>query len=247
MILKILSKIVNFKILVSGHAGVGSDDAWNIFFHPDVFVALTKSESDWAQRLSKELRVVTIPNGVDLAKFHPKIKPKNINLEKPIVICSSALVPYKRLHLTIRAVAKAKNLSLLVLGDGQDKGQIDTLGKRLLGKRYMRLSVPYDQTPAYYRTAKVFTLASETEAFGISYVEALACNLPVVTTNDESRAEIVGDAGILTDPVNIETYAKDLQIAANTNYRNIPYNQALKFSWNKVAHEYSKVVSQITK
>jgi len=112
---------------------------------------------------------------------------------------------------------------------------VDSLGKRLLGKRYLRLVVSHEEIPSYYRTGKVFTLASKTEAFGISYIEALACNLPVVTTQDASRAEIIGDAGILTNPVDINQYAKDLEIAAKTNYRNIPYNQALKFSWNKVA------------
>src|SRR3990167_4080089 len=100
--------------------------------------------------------------------------------------------------------SKRKNLSLLVLGDGQLHGAIDTLGKRILQGRYLRLVVPYKQIPSYYRSGSVFTLASETEAFGISYVEAMACNLPVVTTADDSRAEIIGPAGILTNPNNIE-------------------------------------------
>ena len=98
---------------------------------------------------------------------------------------------------------------------------------------------------SYYRSADVFTLASQTEAFGISYVEAMACNLPIVTTNDTSRAEIIGDAGVLTDPTNTDQYSKDLQIASKTNYRNIPYDQALKFSWNKIAQKYSYLIQSV--
>ncbi len=245
-IIKALSFFTKFKILISGHAGIGSDDAWNLYFHPDVFIALTTPENAWAQKLTNEVEIIKITNGVDLSKFHPKIKAKKINLKKPIVICTSALDPYKRIDLTIRAVAKTKNMSLLILGDGQLRGNLDSLGKRLLADRYQRLTVPYQETPAYYRTGDVFTLVSETEAFGISYLEAMACNLPVVATSDESRKEIIGDAGILTDPENLNKYAKDLEIAASTNYRNIPYNQALKFSWNKVASEYSKVIKKIT-
>ena len=73
----------------------------------------------------------------------------------------------------------------------------------------------------------------------------MACNLPVVATNDSSRAEIIGSAGILTDPANIEQYAKDLELAVKTNYKNIPYTQALKFSWNKIAQSYADLISQL--
>lgn len=246
VICKILQIFTKSKILVSGHAGIGADDAWNLFFHPDIFVSLTNSEKLWAEKLTSEVKIVTIPNGVDLSKFHPKIKAQKIDLKKPIVICASALVPYKRIDLTIKAVARAKNLSLLVLGDGQQKGYLDSLGKRLLQENYLRLSIKHGEMPQYYRAGSVFTLASKTEAFGISYIEALACNLPVVATNDASRSEIIGNAGILTDPLDVDTYAKDLKIAASTNYRSIPYNQALKFSWNKIVNEYSQVIGKIT-
>lgn len=247
VIMRLLAKFTGAKIIVPGAAGIGSDDAWNLLFRPNVFVALTSAQLNWARNLQPEVKIEKIPNGVDLSRFHPKQKAKEIDLPKPIVICTSALVPYKRVDSTIKAVAKTKNLSLLVLGDGELKGQIDSLGKRYLGHRYKRLVVPYEQIPSYYKAGKVFTIASKTEAFGISYLEAMACNLPIVTTSDDSRAEIIGDAGILTDPTNLNQYAKDLELAAKTNYKNKPYVQALKFSWNKVAQAYIDLISSLLK
>ena len=247
VIFRIITKLVKAKIIISGQAGIGSDDAWNIFFRPDVFVALTKEEENWAKKLSSEIKISHIPNGVDLNSFNPKIKPALTNLKKPIVICTAALVPYKRIDLTIKAVAKTKNMSLLLLGDGEQKGFVDSLGKRLLKDKYERKIASYDRMPSYYQCGDVFTLASKTEAFGIAYVEAMACNLPVVTTNDRSREEIIGNAGILTNVENIENYATDLEIAASTNYRNIPYDQALKFSWNKIAKNYLTLINEILK
>lgn len=246
VLIRILTKFTKAKMLVSGHAGIGGDDTWNIFFKPDVFVALTSAQQSWAKRISPELRIERIPNGVDLSQFNPKVKPKNIKLKKPIVVCASALVPYKRIDLTIKAVAKTKKLSLLLLGDGQLKAHLDSLGKRILKDRYLRLNPSYQEIPSYYKAGNVFTLASSTEAFGISYLEAMACNLPVVTTCDSSRQQIIGSAGILTDPAKIEQYSKDLLIAYMTNYRNIPYDQALKFSWNNVAKKYSTLINQIS-
>lgn len=246
VIVKIVSMLSGFKVLVSGQAGIGADDAWNLYFKPDAFVALTKTQKTWAERIAPETRVEQIPNGVDLAKFNPLAIPLKCKLKKPIVICASALVPNKRVDLTIRAVAKAK-LSLLLLGEGQLKGSIDPLGKRLLGEKYERVEAKYEEIEKYYRLGNVFTLVSKNEAFGTVYLEAMACNIPVVATNDDSRAEIIGDAGILTSPEDINTYAKDLEIASKTDYRNIPYNQALKFSWNKVAISYDRLIKQMFK
>jgi len=75
LIFRIFSKITGSKILISGHAGIGSDDAFNLLLRPDVFVALTKAEFDWAERLASEVHKVIIPNGVDLARFNPKHSP----------------------------------------------------------------------------------------------------------------------------------------------------------------------------
>lgn len=245
IIYRIFSKLSGSKIIITGQAGIGADDAWNIFFRPDAFVALTKAQYHWAKRITPEVNIAFIPNGVDLSAFNPKVRAKNIALKKPIVVCAAALAPYKQIDLTIKAVAKTKDLSLLLLGNGEMAGQLDTLGKRLLGKKYLRLNPPYREMPSYYTNGKIFTLASKTEAFGIAYLEAMACNLPIVATSDESREEIIGDAGILTDPKDTNHYARDLQIAAKTNYRNKPYDQALKFSWNKIARDYAKVINSI--
>jgi len=246
-IIRLFTRLFGKKMLITGHAGIGSDDAWNLLWQPDIFVALTYAQAQWAKRLTGDIKVVQIPNGVDLHKFNPKILPAKISLPKPIVICASALVPYKRVDLTIRAIAMAKNLSLLVIGDGELKGAVDSLGKRLLGKKYLRLVVPYNQMPSYYKSAKLFTLASETEAFGIAYVEAMACNLPVVTTKDKSRQEIVGDAGILVNTKNLNRYSKALSFVARSNFKNKPYAQALKFSWNKVGTSYKTTIDQLLK
>src|SRR3989344_1468901 len=71
LIMRIISKFMGAKIIVSGHAGVGLDDAFNILYRPDVFVALTSDELEWAKKITPEVKMVKIPNGVDLAHFNP--------------------------------------------------------------------------------------------------------------------------------------------------------------------------------
>ena len=55
----------------------------------------------------------------------------------------------------------------------------------------------------------------------------------------------MGRACILTEPTNIKLYAKDLKLAYKTNYKNIPYSQSLKFSWNNVAKKYNELIDSL--
>lgn len=244
LILKALQGIGKYKILVSGQAGIGRDDLRNLRLRPDVFVALTSRAEEWAREVAPKVKVVHIPNGVDLEKFNPKVRPAKIPLEKPIIICVAGLNPYKRVDLTIQAIAELEGGSFLLLGDGPEREKIDGLGKLLLGqKRFLRTTVPYEKMPVYYTAADLFTLVSESsEAFGSAYIEAMASGLPVVATDDQMRREIVGEAGLFVDPKNLDAYAQALDKALKTNFGDKPQNQAQKFSWDKIASQYEKIM-----
>ena len=100
--------------------------------------------------------------------------------------------------------------------------------------------------PEVYRAADVFTLASPWyRSFEIVLVEAMASGLPVVANNDPIRKEIVGDAGILVDPADMEGYAEALEKALNTNWENKPINQAKKFDWDIIAGKYERLIESL--
>jgi len=73
----------------------------------------------------------------------------------------------------------------------------------------------------------------------------MATNLPVVATNDQIRQEIVGDAGILVDPTNVQEYSLSLRKALETKWGDKPRKQAEKFSWDKIAEEYENLFQNI--
>ena len=105
-----------------------------------------------------------------------------------------------------------------------------------------------DEMPSLYRSADIFTLPSESsEAFGNVLVEAMASGLPVVVTRDPIRAEIVGDAGILVDPSDLDSYTNALSSALESGWNEKPRKQAEKFDWDKITLEYELVFNQITK
>lgn len=243
---KIACLITGAKLVVSGQSGKGYDDRWNLLWRPNLFVALSNRDENWAKKYINN--VIKIPNGVDLNKFSPDVKPASLLLKKPIVLCVSALTSQKRINLSINAVAISDKFNLLVIGQGSEdqKKKINNLGKSLLGDRFLLIEVPHDKIAPYYKAADVFTLPSDSsEAFGIVLVEAMACNIPVVATDDEVRKEIIGDAGLFVNPENINEYSAKLQKALEINWGNKPRIQAKKYSWDNIANKYEKEIEKI--
>lgn len=234
-----------YKTIISGQAGIGRDDIWNIALTaPDVYVALTNYELEWAKKWAWRTKLVKIPNGVDLQKFSPKGPKAKVNLKGSIVLSVGALEWYKHHERSIYAVSKTLDCSLLIIGKGEKEKDLEELGMKLLGKdRFLIISVDFQKIAEYYRSADLFTLPSwDREAFGIVYVEAMACNLPVVAPDDPSRREIVGDAGVLIDVSNPNKYASALLQALEKDWKNIPRRKAENYSWDKIALQYKKLI-----
>jgi len=243
LICRILTWLQRKKMIISGQSGPGYDDRWNLFWCPNTFVALTSQAEKWVERACFRVKVVMIPNGVDLEKFTPTLRPKQIGLPKPIILCASALTPSKRIDLTIKAVAKLENASLLVVGEGDLKDELEKLGKKLLGKRFLLTSAKHEEMPHFYAAADLFTMVSVPwEAFGIVYVEAMASGLPVVATDTEARREIMGEAGLFVEPTDLFNYCAVIKKALEINWGEKPRQQAQKFSWDKITFQYEKAM-----
>ncbi|TAL20062.1 glycosyltransferase family 1 protein [Patescibacteria group bacterium] len=79
--------------------------------------------------------------------------------------------------------------------------------------------VPLSVRHALYRQAAVFVYPSFYEGFGIPLVEAMHAGAPVVTGNRSAMPEVVGDAGILADPLDINQIALALdEVLSNSSF-----------------------------
>lgn len=243
LMVSILSRFLGTKVVIPGQSGPGWNDRWNLWVKPHVFVSLTNRQKKWAEETSlwKSVNIVKIPNGVDLHQFNPAGKKKKLALQKPIILLVGATIPSKRVEQGIAAVSKLDQGSLLLLGTGPGDKRVDKLGYKLLGKdRFLHLSVSHQDMPLYYRSADLFTLCSaSSEAFGIVYLEALASGLPCVATDDASRREIVGEAGVFVKkPDNEKEYSQVISQALKKKWGQASLKQAQKFSWDKVSGKY---------
>ena len=237
-----------YKLFIIGHSGIGRDDIWNLLVKPDVFVALTEYQKNWAKKWAWGSKVVKIPNGIDLEKFNPNGTKIKIDLPRPIILSVGALVWYKHHDKVIRAISKLDKGSLLIVGEGGGKSDLNQIGQKLLGSRFKIASFRYEDMPKVYRSADLFTLPSwSREAFGIVYLEAMASGLGVVAPDDPMRQEIIGDAGIFVDVDDIDKYAEAIDKALKIDWSKKARAQAEKFSWNKIEKEYEEVLESISK
>jgi len=100
--------------------------------------------------------------------------------------------------------------------------------------------------PAIYSQCDVFLYPSLRESFGIPMLEAMSCNVPVITSNTSSMPEIAGDAALIINPFNPEEITQGLiEILNNETYRAALCEKGLQrskqFSWKNMAKEYLKL------
>lgn len=110
--------------------------------------------------------------------------------------------------------------------------------------------IPNQNLPALYSAADLFVYPSIFEGFGLPALEAMACGCPVITSNASSLPEVVGDAGIMVDPYDIEELAKMMyEVLNNEELRKKMKRKGLEraklFSWEKCATETVKVYEEI--
>lgn len=245
-LVRILTWLKRRKMVIVGHAGKGWDDRNNLWCFPDVFVALSSYGQEWARKVNPFIKVVNIPDGVDIEKFKPQGERIDINLSKPIILTVGALTIPKRIDLIIKAVSRLRKGSLLIVGEGEEKENLVKLGQKKLKDRFLVKSFGFEEMPAVYRSCDLFTSASLSYlSFEIVLIEAMASGLAVVANNDLIREEIVGDAGILINPNNIDSYAKALRKALRVKWGEKPRNQARNFSWEIIVEKYEKLFREL--
>lgn len=231
-----------YKLVISGQAGMGKGEVFNLVVaKPDLYVALTEVMYQWAKHWVWGSQLITIPNGVNLQRFQPKGEKAVLHVDGPIILSVGALVWYKHHEKTIKAVSLMNEGTLVIVGEGPEKNNLEALGRKMLGNRFRIISAQYQDLPKIYRAASIFVLPSwDREAFGIVYLEAMASGLGVIAPDDPSRNEIIEKAGILVDVSNTQIYAQAIQQGLKLDWKTSAINQAKKFSWDKVASRYEQ-------
>ncbi len=155
--------------------------------------------------------IKVVYNSVDLDFF----KPANKKIfERRTVICVGTLNKRKGhqylLHAIKQVLDEITDVNFLIIGRGHEEQNIKKLAQELdiLGNVTFIDFITEEQLPLYYSSSEFFVLATLYDSFGIVFAEAMACGIPVVSTNIDTLKEVVDGCGILVEPKNPDQLAK---------------------------------------
>lgn len=115
--------------------------------------------------------------------------------------------------------------------------------KKNILKNFLILDhIPFDELPSVYNLASLFLYPSLRESFGMPIIEAMACGIPVITSNTSSMPEVAGEAAILIDPRKPMDIAEAIQKildnkALQEEMKKIGLARAAGFSWKNTAQQ----------
>jgi glycosyltransferase involved in cell wall biosynthesis len=199
----------------------------------------------WAS-VSEE-KVINVGNGVGLpfastgTKYDPGF---------PYLLYVGSRKPHKNLPRLLEAFARSgvsKEIRLIL--SGQPDEPISSVLEQLhLKEEVVFMDLTDDSLLAdVYRGAHAFLFPSLYEGFGLPPVEAMACGIPVLSSNVCSLPEIIGNGGLLVDPLDIEAIADGiLKLVYDSGLRENLRSKALmrvkKFSWPETARKVIDVL-----
>jgi glycosyltransferase involved in cell wall biosynthesis len=102
----------------------------------------------------------------------------------------------------------------------------------------------------YLTDSEIFVYPSLYEGFGLPVLEAMACGCPIIASNVFSLPEVVGEAGMLVDPYDVEMIARALSTVLENDELKKEMSrkgieQAKKFSWERAGIELLAVCREV--
>ncbi|MEK7529065.1 MAG: glycosyltransferase family 1 protein [Patescibacteria group bacterium] len=165
------------------------------------------------------------------------------------ILAVGTVEPRKNFGTAIAAFRKLRtqhhDLSLLIVGGKGWKEHIgEEDGVALLGY------IAEPELFALYKNARALVFPSLYEGFGLPPLEAMALGCPVVCSDTSSLPEVVGDAAIMCDPMNVDAIFNALsKILTDDALRHEliakGHAQAAKFSWKKSAEELRDIINAV--
>ncbi len=169
-------------------------------------------------------------------------------IRRPYLLYSGALKPHKNVPVLLEAFARVSrlhDLDLVLSGEPlRDKIELEELARTLgiADRLISAVRTSEEDIVALNQHASVAVLPSLYEGLGLSVLEAMASGVPVVAANATSIPEVVGDAGVLFEPREVDDLAgaldrvltdSDLRVDLRTR----GLERAGRFTWQRCAQK----------
>jgi N-acetyl-alpha-D-glucosaminyl L-malate synthase BshA len=235
-------------------------------------VTFSMNESDMLTAVSENLKEETyknfsiekdievVHNFVDVNRFHKKPVDAFKKLVAPnsekIILHASNFRKVKRVDDVVKIFAAFNEkmpAKLLLLGDGPERPYIESLCREFALFDKIKFLGKQEQMEDILPIADLFLLPSEYESFGLAALEAMAAEVPVISTNTGGLPEIVvnGYSGYMSNVGDITDMCKNaLSIfkdeATTKKFKENALAQAWKFDISIIVPQYEALYNQVT-
>jgi glycosyltransferase involved in cell wall biosynthesis len=182
--------------------------------------------------------VVHPPVDTTYYRPEPSVRPE------PFLLAVSALVPYKRLDVAIRAAVSA-GLPLTIVGRGPEESRLRALASSAGGSVTFTGWLEDDQIRDLYRRCRAAVMPG-VEDFGMVPVEAQACGRPVVALGEGGALDSIVDGitGILVSDASVEAFTDAFRDVASREFDTAAIRRhAESFSKQRFQQEFQALVT----
>jgi len=190
------------------------------------------------------INILKIPSGKIKVLYYgfefPTIKKPNkkklqrkLGFENKIVLMSVGNVFYKNTMLILQSIKELEkrypNLLLVKIGGFSEEEERFIEKNGLKERVLVRKNLSQEEMSEQYYASDVLTFPSIYEGFGRPPLEAMACGIPVITSNVTSLPEVVGNAAIKINPFSLKEMKESLiKIIENKKFREDLINKGKK-------------------
>lgn len=233
-------------------------------------VTFSINQSDGVTAVSEDLKrdtylhfkvtndIEVIPNFIDLERFKKQKKDHFRSAIAPhgekLLIHTSNFRKVKRVEDVVKVfhnVRKCIPAKLLLVGDGPERQKIETLCRELGNYSDIRFLGKLEAVEEVLSISDLFLLPSEKESFGLAALEAMACEVPVISTNTGGIPElnVQGVTGFLSNVGDIEDMTRNaLFVLAEENLGTFKRNaleRAKSFDLTAIVPKYEQLYNAV--
>lgn len=160
---------------------------------------------------------IRLPNIMDPLAIAAAAAERSTKIEyaKPYVVCVARLIRMKRIDMVIdamQAVVSQQQLFLVIVGDGPERAKLKALVEQRGLKQYVQFAGHCTNPIPILRNASAFILSSEFEGFSNSLLEAMFCDIPIITSfcSSDSREMVKKGAALGFEVGDVATLSKHI-------------------------------------
>jgi N-acetyl-alpha-D-glucosaminyl L-malate synthase BshA len=210
--------------------------------------------------IDKDIEV--IPNFIDTVKYNRSNASKQACTRKnyapddaKILIHTSNFRPVKRVQDVIKIFSKVREkipAILILVGDGPDRSESERLCRELNITEFVKFMGKQDSIAEILSIADLFLMPSQAESFGLSALEAMSCEVPVISSSVGGLPElnIHNETGFIAEIGDVDRMAKyAVELLSNEKkyeiFRKNARARAEYFNEDKIVSVYERFYEKI--